>query len=61
MFDHLLLVSPRGDDVISRTQASVWRFSEVNSSAIYTSHRLFELYFYIIIFELFSLGSVLCV
>ncbi len=31
-FDHLLLVSPRGDDVISRARASVWRFSEVNSS-----------------------------
>ncbi len=36
-FDHLLLVSPRCDDVISRARASVQcGVSEVNCSAIYT-------------------------
>ncbi len=61
-FDHLLLVSPRGDDVISRARASVQcGVSEVNSSAIYTYTVFFEQYFYIIISELFSSGSVLCV
>ncbi len=50
MFDHLLLVSPRGDDVIRRARDLVWRFSEVNSSAVLHNckihlHRLFEQYF----------------
>ncbi len=56
-FDHLLLVPPRGDDVISRAHASV----QCGVSRYLHLHRLFEQYFYIIIPELFSSGSVLCV